>query len=328
MPTEGGADAVLAWAVERFETHDERIVAEVMLEEESREGEVEAIEALFDEEGVPSVVTARIGRRSAGPLPWTLLIEAPIGVFLTTLAARAAGDAYEPLKRLVQRVFELRRRPDRPDGSIQLEENGRTVILTDKIPDEDSHRRLAPRMRPRGATRCGGEREPGAPPGSGRSRPATPRIRTRLAAQAQAQAKTQLSGSGPDLTPHLVVETVETRLWNRSRADWASSGAMPELYDERPPGGMTRTGKLRAILGKSEEFCAASRSSVSSLRPSRSVQEGAAVCLATALRGRRSSPVATISMSRPRSSSTARAARRKSSSLASARDAPEADLGG
>ena len=209
MPTEGGADAVLAWAVERFETHDERIVAEVMLEEESREGEVEAIEALFDEEGVPSVVTARIGRRSAGPLPWTLLIEAPIGVFLTTLAARAAGDAYEPLKRLVQRVFELRRRPDRPDGSIQLEENGRTVILTDKIPDEDSHRRLAPRMRPRGATRCGGEREPGAPPGSGRSRPATPRIRTRLAAQAQAQAKTQLSGSGPDLTPHLVVETVK-----------------------------------------------------------------------------------------------------------------------
>jgi hypothetical protein len=91
---------------------------------------------LFDEEGVPSVVTARIGRRSAGPLPCTLLIEAPIGVFLTTLAARAAGDAYEPLKRLVQRVFELRRRPDRPDGSIQLEENGRTVILTDKIPDE------------------------------------------------------------------------------------------------------------------------------------------------------------------------------------------------
>ena len=79
--------------------------------------------------------------------------------------------------------------------------------------------RLAPRMRPRGATRCGGEPEPGAPPGNGRSRPATPRIRTRLAAQPRAQAKTQLSGSGPDLTPHLVVETVETRLWNRSRAD-------------------------------------------------------------------------------------------------------------
>jgi hypothetical protein len=127
---------VLAWAVDRFETRDERIVAEVMLEEEAGRDEVEAVEALFDEAGVPSVVTARIGRRSAGPLPWTLLIEAPIGVFLTTLAARAAGDAYEPLKCLVVRVFELRRRPDREDGAIRLDENGRIVILTDRIPDE------------------------------------------------------------------------------------------------------------------------------------------------------------------------------------------------
>jgi hypothetical protein len=136
IPTEGGADAVLAWAVERFETHDERIVAEVMLEEEEREREVEAIEALFDEEGVQSVVTAKVARRSVGPLPWEVLIQAPAGVFLTTLAARAAGDAYEPLKPMVSRIFELRRCPDRPDGTIQLEENGRTVILTDKIPDE------------------------------------------------------------------------------------------------------------------------------------------------------------------------------------------------
>jgi hypothetical protein len=72
IPTEGGAD----------ETRDERIVAEVILEEEAGRDEVEAIEAFFDEAGVPSVVTARIGRRSAGPLAWTLLIEAPIGVFL------------------------------------------------------------------------------------------------------------------------------------------------------------------------------------------------------------------------------------------------------
>jgi hypothetical protein len=56
---------------------------------------------------------------------------------LTTLATKAAGDAYEPLKRLVVRIFELRRRPNRPEGTIELqEEDGRTVILTDKIPDE------------------------------------------------------------------------------------------------------------------------------------------------------------------------------------------------
>jgi hypothetical protein len=65
-----------------------------------------------------SDVTAKVARRSAGPLPWEVLIVAPAGVFLTTLAARAAGDAYEPLKRLVLRIFELRRRPDRPDGAI------------------------------------------------------------------------------------------------------------------------------------------------------------------------------------------------------------------
>jgi hypothetical protein len=54
----------------------------------------------------------------------------------STLAAKAAGDAYEPLKRLVVRIFELRRRPDRDDVAIQLDENSRSVILTDRIPDE------------------------------------------------------------------------------------------------------------------------------------------------------------------------------------------------
>jgi len=136
MPTEGGAEAVLAWAVERFGTHDEQIVAEVGLEAGADQAELAAIEDLLDEAGVLSVVRANIEHRSAGPLPWSIFIEAPIGVFFTTLAARAAGDAYEPLKRLVLRIFELRRRPDRPDGTIRLDENGRTVILTDKIPDE------------------------------------------------------------------------------------------------------------------------------------------------------------------------------------------------
>jgi hypothetical protein len=136
MPTEGGADAVLAWAVERFEKRDERIGAEVMLEAEAREGEVDAVEELFDEAGVRSVVTASMHRRSRDLLPWAMVIRAELGIFLAGLVGAAGADAWQTLKRLVARIFELRRRPDRPDGAIELHENGRTVILTDRIPDE------------------------------------------------------------------------------------------------------------------------------------------------------------------------------------------------
>ncbi len=100
----------------------------------------------------------------------------------------------------------------------------------------DSHRRLAPRMRPRGTTRCGGEREPGAPPGSGRSRPATPRIRTRLAAPAQARAKTQLSGLGPDPLSIWLWKLCTTRCGNCGKLGACLPQAHPSGSQAARPG--------------------------------------------------------------------------------------------
>lgn len=47
MPTEGGADAILEWARERFETDDPRILAEVSVEEGASKEELDALQALL-----------------------------------------------------------------------------------------------------------------------------------------------------------------------------------------------------------------------------------------------------------------------------------------
>lgn len=137
IPTEGGADAVLEWARERFEKSDPRVIAEVLVEEGAPEDELAALQALFDEAGAPAVVKAAIARRSADLLPWAMLIKAPLTAFLTALAAKAGSDAWDALRAFVAKVYAERRRSGRPEGAIQFEdEDGqRTVILTDGVPD-------------------------------------------------------------------------------------------------------------------------------------------------------------------------------------------------
>lgn len=135
IPTEGGADAVLEWARKRFETHDPRIIAEVMVEEGAPEDEVQALQALFDEAGAPAVVKPAIARRSAELLPWAMVLKAPLIAFLTALATKAGSDAWDALSAFVAKVYAERRRPGREDGAIRFEDDRRTVILTDRLPD-------------------------------------------------------------------------------------------------------------------------------------------------------------------------------------------------
>lgn len=137
IPTEGGADTVVEWARKRFEASDRRVIAEVLVEEGVPEDELEALQVLFDEAGAPAVVKAAIARRSADLLPWAMLIKAPLLAFLTTLATKAASDAWDALAVFVAKVYAERRRSGRPEGSIRFddEDGPRTVILTDRIPD-------------------------------------------------------------------------------------------------------------------------------------------------------------------------------------------------
>jgi hypothetical protein len=133
MPVEGGLDAVADWACKRFEGRDPRELLEVTLDAGADEEEVAAVTRVFDEAGVPAIVTANYHRRSVGELPWVLILAAPLTAFLTRLATNAADDAHKALKSWIARLYEARR--DR-DGSIRIDDEGRTFILTRKIPDE------------------------------------------------------------------------------------------------------------------------------------------------------------------------------------------------
>jgi hypothetical protein len=150
MPVDQGADAILRWARERFATEDASIVGEVAIEEEAAVEEVDAIERLFDEAGVRTVVSASVGRKSADLLPWALMLKIPLTAFVTGLAAKASEDAWIALKRLVRAIYEARRRPDRADGSIWLDDGERVVILTDRVSDEGFRQVAAGELPPGG----------------------------------------------------------------------------------------------------------------------------------------------------------------------------------
>ena len=98
--------------------------------------EIDALRRLFDEAGMPAIVHANYSRRSADPLPWVMIVKAPLMAFVLALAGKAGGDAWEALRSAINRIYEVRRRADRPDGAIILDEGGRRVVLTTDLPDE------------------------------------------------------------------------------------------------------------------------------------------------------------------------------------------------
>ena len=142
MPIDGGAEAIVEWARDRFDTHDPRIMAEIIVEEGAPEEELRRLQAIFDEAGAPAVITAGYGRRSAELLPWVMLIKAPLGAFLMAIATKAGSDAWDALKVLVKRVYAERRRPGHRDGTIRLDDEALTVILTLDLPDR-AYKQLA-----------------------------------------------------------------------------------------------------------------------------------------------------------------------------------------
>jgi hypothetical protein len=136
LPEAAGREEIVEWAREHFSERDPRDLAEVVIEAEASEDEVRAVERLFDEAGVPAIVSAGLESRSVGTLPWAMIVTIPLTAFLTALAGAAGADAWRALRSFVAGVFEVRRVPNRPDGAIRWEDKRRTVILTDRIPDD------------------------------------------------------------------------------------------------------------------------------------------------------------------------------------------------
>jgi hypothetical protein len=114
----------------------ERQAANVLIEAQADESEVLAVTELLASLGIDATVTPRLGRYGAGPAPWAMAIEIPGSDFYERLAGATGLDADAALGRLVAAVYELRRRPDRPNGSIRIEDGRRSVSLSERVPPE------------------------------------------------------------------------------------------------------------------------------------------------------------------------------------------------
>jgi hypothetical protein len=109
----------------------------ISMDEEASPGEVEAVAAAFGEAGFDGPVSADIGRRSFGDLPFVVYVGAVPTAFLTAFAAEGGRDAYASLKRFVRDVSEARRgregtvvvqdREDRDDSTV--------LVLSADLPD-------------------------------------------------------------------------------------------------------------------------------------------------------------------------------------------------
>jgi len=110
-----------------------------------------------------------------------------------------------------------------------------------------------------------------ARPGSGRSRFAGRRRRTRLEARGQVKAAIRPHGSVQDSSPPRCGKAVENLGCRSAGARWASSGRSGRLYDAWPRVQSLERGTCGKNLGKSANFC----SHPKRLSPSRRSYEAA-----------------------------------------------------
>lgn len=110
----------------------------VSMDEEARPEEVEAVAAAFEEAGFDGPVSADIGRRSLGDLPFVIYVGAAPAAFLSAFAGAAGKDAYESLKKFVGRLVVARRERR---GSVVIEdreshEDSTVLVLPSDLPEE------------------------------------------------------------------------------------------------------------------------------------------------------------------------------------------------
>ncbi|HZV74941.1 MAG TPA: hypothetical protein VFF79_14595 [Conexibacter sp.] len=111
-------------------------VVDVKIEAQADAAEVDAVRELLGSLGLTAAVTAQLGRYASGPAPWAMAIETAGSAFFERLAAEAGLEPGAALERFVASVYELRRRDDRPDGSIRVEDGERSIALTEAVSGE------------------------------------------------------------------------------------------------------------------------------------------------------------------------------------------------
>lgn len=111
---------------------------EISMDEEASPAEVEAVAAVFGEAGFDGPVSADIGRRSLGDLPFVIYVGAVPTAFLTAFAGAAGKDAYTALKEFVGKIRAARRGRD---GTVVVQDRGdredsTVLVLSADLPDE------------------------------------------------------------------------------------------------------------------------------------------------------------------------------------------------
>src|SRR5439155_27343560 len=87
-----------------FEGRDGRQLVTVLIEQEASPLEVETVQRVLDDSGMPAVVSASYGRHSLFHPDWIVLIEVPLGAFVTGLAAKAGAECWDALRAFVERL--------------------------------------------------------------------------------------------------------------------------------------------------------------------------------------------------------------------------------
>jgi hypothetical protein len=123
---------------------------DVILESECSAADVAAVRAVFEAAGIPTDVSGGYARRSAGELPWLIVITISVWASRAFLKAalEGAGDeagkqGWHALMRLVRALYEARSSSRSPEGavSIRTSEPPLEIQLPPSLP-EAAYRRL------------------------------------------------------------------------------------------------------------------------------------------------------------------------------------------
>jgi hypothetical protein len=111
---------------------------EISMDEEASPAEVEAVAAVFTEAGFDGPVSADVGRRSLGDLPFVIYVGAVPTAFLSAFAGAAGKDAYSALKDFIAKISAARRGRD---GTVVVQdredrEDSTVLVLSADLPGE------------------------------------------------------------------------------------------------------------------------------------------------------------------------------------------------
>jgi hypothetical protein len=109
-------------------------IRSVYTDEDAQPHEIDAVARAFRDVGFDVEVNPGFVRRSAGPLPWAVIVTlagVPITAFFTAIAHEAGKDVYAAAKDFILRLWQSR---DRPEGTLEfVDGDGTRLILSTRI---------------------------------------------------------------------------------------------------------------------------------------------------------------------------------------------------